>query len=268
MEEKILSKKVVLFGDYEGVCQLLENLPYSSSVCAIVGAFIRSQYNSDIENKARELNIPFLIQPKYKSIEYNQFVNKLKLFNPDLLLCNSYSMIIRDDVRNIFKGDCINVHGSLLPKNRGPNPTQWAIIKGEKKTGATIHYMDNGLDTGDIIVQKEVLIADYDTWVDVNHKICKTIGYLLNKYLPIIIQGKNNRVKQEHEQSTANFRLTPEYPKIDFIKMNDEQIYNLIRAQVRPLKGAYVELENDGRLYIDSIKTFDEIKVMRSKYEK
>ena len=73
----------------------------------------------------------------------------------------------------LFNYNCINVHWALLPKNRGANPTQWAIIKGEDRTGVTIHYMDESLDSGDIISQKELNIAVENTWVDVNDKLKK-----------------------------------------------------------------------------------------------
>lgn len=263
-----MGKKIILFGDTGGIEQLLKYISNNSQVCAIVGASIRSQYYEDMKLMAKKLGVAFLIQPKYKSKEYKKFINDIKTLNPNILLCNSYSMIVRNDVRSIFNYNCINIHGALLPRNRGPNPTQWAIIKGELNTGVTIHYMNDDLDSGDIICQKKVPIEFQDTWVTVKCKLKIATDKLLEHNLQDILSGKNKKIKQDDSKSTVNFRLTPEYPKIDFDKMKDKQIYDLIRAQVSPLSGAYIENNNGERIYIKEIKTMEEIKIMRIKYEK
>ena len=121
-----------------------------------------------------------------------------------MLICNSYSLIIRKNILEIFKFNCINIHWSLLPKNRGPNPTQWAIIKGEDKTGLTIHYMNQNLDSGDIIYQEEVKIGIKDTWVIVNENLKKVSLKLLKAKLPNILKGKNPRLKQNNLLSIIN----------------------------------------------------------------
>ena len=89
------------------------------------------------------------------------------------MICNSFSLILREDLLEKINYNAINIHSSLLPKNRGPNPIQWAILI-DKKTGLTIHFIDDGIDTGDIIFQKEVNIDFDDTWVVIT-KISKKL---------------------------------------------------------------------------------------------
>lgn len=261
-----MNKNIVLFGDTFGIKQLLKYIPINQ-IYAIVCASIRPQYMDELRVVSQRLDIPLLVQPKINSDEYKHFILELSSYKTDLLICNSYSMIIRKDIRNMFNNNCVNVHWSLLPKNRGPNPIQWAIIKGEKKTGITIHYMDDGIDTGDILVQQEIRIEEKDTWITLRNKLLLVSDKLLEQELPNILNGNIQSQKQNEKFSSVNFRLDENYPKIDFTKMNDYEIYNLIRAQVNPLKGAYIELENN-KEYINKLISYDAIQTLREKYGK
>ena len=259
-------KRVILFGDSFGIRELLKYID-KKFVVGIVGAIIRPQYFSYLKYIASNIKVPFIIQPKFDSEEYPIFRKAIEALKPDILICYSYSMLVRDDIRKIFDNNCINIHPSLLPKNRGPNPIQWSIIRGEKITGVTIHYMDNGFDNGDIIAQKEVLIDWEDTWVSLKKKLEDTTRLLLQREIENILTGKIKRKKQNEKEATHNFRLTPEFPRINLKKMNDIEIYNLIRAQVKPLRGAYIECKGQ-RYYFDKFIKFDLIKEIRRKYEK
>ena len=269
MEERILDKyyfnNVALFGDDFGIEQLVKYIDKSVIKC-IVGASVRPQYHEKLNYIANSLNIPFFVQPKYNSKEYDVFLKNLEELKLDILFCNSYSMIIRDDLRKIFNENCINIHHSLLPKNRGSNPIQWTLIKGEKTTGVTIHYMDSGIDSGDIIAQYEIAIAIDDTWITLKEKTTELSERLLQSIIIDILQNKNARRKQNEFEASTNKRLNHQFPKIDFKTMNDSEVYNLIRAQVSPLKGAYIELNNDKR-YMNQLLTIEKIKILREKYE-
>lgn len=260
-------KNIVLFGDTFGISQLLKYIP-NDRISAVVCASIRASYIDEIKEISQKLEIPFLVQPKFNSNEYRDFIVKISNLKTDLLICNSYSMIIREDIRNLFNNNCINVHWSLLPKNRGPNPIQWAIINNEKKTGITIHYIDENIDTGDIITQKEVVIEDKDTWIILRDKLLLASDILLKKELINIIDGNIVRTKQDEKLATTNFRLDENYPKINFSEMNNNEIYNLIRAQVSPLSGAYIELEDSEKKYINHLISYDEVQNLREKYAK
>jgi UDP-4-amino-4-deoxy-L-arabinose formyltransferase/UDP-glucuronic acid dehydrogenase (UDP-4-keto-hexauronic acid decarboxylating) len=256
--------KIALVGDAFGIEQLLRYIPHEKIKC-IIAASIRPQYMSELEKKAGNLGVPLLKQPKNSTPEYGLFTEEFGRLNIDLLMSNSYSMIIREDILKSIDYNAVNIHWALLPKNRGPNPIQWAIIKGEDKTGVTIHYMDSGIDSGDVISQKEVGIESKDTWVDLKEKLVEASGSLIEKTIPEILAGRNSRYSQNESDATVNLRLTPEYLKIDLKRMSDTEIYNLIRAQVRPLKGAYVETKG-GRVYFRDFVEFSETRQLREKY--
>ena len=182
--------RIILVGDTLGIHNLLSCSIDKNQVVCIVGASNRPQYHKSLSSIAGELEIPFLVQPKISTIyNYKKFLYKILQLQPDLLICNSYSMLIRDDLLQILNYNAINIHYSLLPKNRGCNPTQWCIIKGENKTGVTIHFMGNSFDNGDIIDQIELTICEDDTWVMVNKKLDTLSKELLNRNITNIING-------------------------------------------------------------------------------
>lgn len=259
-----LYNKILLFGDSLGLLLLLEAVPRA----LVAGAVISSSRPIDIpaaQALASELQIPIFIQPGFKTSEYPRFLEDLTHCRPDLILCNSYSMLIRKDVLNLVSGNALNVHASLLPKNRGPNPLQWALIRGETETGVSLHYMNETIDAGDLVAQIRMPIHITDTWVSIRDRATQLIKDLLRKQIPQVIQGLNQRFAQNESDVSVNPRLTPEYPKIDFKIMSDLQIHDLIRAQVEPLRGAYIEKENR-RIYFPRYISLAEVASFREIY--
>lgn len=257
---------IALVGDEIGIPQLTRHIPKSLIKCIVI-AEIRPQAIEFLSNFARRNRIKLLIQSDYKTKKYQQFINNFQKLNIDLLLCFSYSMIIRKDILKMVNFNAFNIHTSLLPKNRGPNPIQWAIIRGENVTGVTIHYMNENIDSGDIIAQKKIRIDFKDTWVTLRNKISKITDKMVKEHIPNILKGNIKRYRQNENIATYNQRLTADSPRIDFDKMNDRQIYDLIRAQVVPLKGAFIEMQNQ-RIYFKALVTFSKIKELRKKYER
>ena len=257
-------QRIAFVGDDYGIGELAAMLPRERIGC-IVGASIRPQYFDELKKIAASIDVPFLIQPKFGSEEYIEFVDRFGRLEPDMIFCHSYSMLIRKDLLETVGYNALNVHAALLPKNRGPNPIQWAIIRGEKRTGVTIHYMNEGLDTGDIVAQEPVEIDDCDTWVTLREKIFEATRRLLARTVDDILCGNVRGVPQQEKEATTNFRLTPDSPRIDFAQMSDRQIYDLIRAQVAPLRGAYIETEN-GRFHFPEMLSMEEIRTLRKNY--
>ena len=110
-----------------------------------------------------------------------EFIEELKNLNPDLICVVAYGKIIPEEILNIPRFGCINVHGSLLPKYRGAAPIQWAVINGEKETGITTMYMDKGMDTGDMILKEKVTIGDDETTGELWDRLSKIGANLLKK---------------------------------------------------------------------------------------
>ena len=140
----------------------------------------------------------------------------------------AYGKILPEEILNIPKYGCINVHGSLLPKYRGAAPIQWSIIKGEDETGVTTMYMDKGMDSGDMIAKEEIKIEDNDNIESLTNKLSIIASNMIIKYLPSLIDGTNNRVKQDISKVTFSPIITREDEHLDF-NVTAKEIFNRCR---------------------------------------
>ncbi|AWB46953.1 methionyl-tRNA formyltransferase [Paenibacillus sp. CAA11] len=156
---------------------------------------------------------------------------------PDLIVTAAYGQILPKQVLDLPKHGCLNVHGSLLPKYRGGAPIQRAIINGEKETGITLMYMAEGLDTGDMIAHKIVPILDEDTSGTMFEKLSVAGAELLKEQLPLILEGKAERIPQNDAESTYASNLTREDERIDW-SASSREIYNRVRGLV-PFSGGF-----------------------------
>lgn len=102
-----------------------------------------------------------------------EFIEEIKKINPDLICVVAYGKILPKEILEIPKYGCINVHASILPKYRGAAPIQWAVINGDKTTGVTTMFMDEGMDTGDILLKEETAISDDETTGELWEKLSK-----------------------------------------------------------------------------------------------
>lgn len=167
----------------------------------------------------------------------SSITQEIKQINPDLIVTCAYGQIIPKDILDIPRLGCINVHASLLPKLRGGAPIHRAIMNGYTKTGITIMYMNEKMDDGDIISQEEIPILDNDTATSLHDKLSILGAKLLIKTLPSIINGTNDRIKQNKDEVTFAFTIKREDERIDFSKTKRE-IYNQVRG-LNSWPGAY-----------------------------
>ncbi len=177
-----------------------------------------------------------VLQPKKIREEYEEIVS----LEPDIIITCAYGQIIPKEILNAPRLGCINVHASLLPKLRGGAPIHRAIINGLSKTGITIMYMNEGMDKGDIISQREIAIEDDDTAETLHDKLSILGRDLLLDTLPSIIDGTNERKAQDESEATYGFNITREDEHITFDKTS-RQIFNQIRG-LNSWPGAYVML--------------------------
>lgn len=187
-----------------------------------------------VKDLALSLKIP-VYQPE--NVNGGDMVKILKKYNLDLILLAGYRQIVKNEIISLPKLGCINIHESLLPKYRGHAPTNWSIINGETETGVTVHFVDEGVDTGDIIVQEKVEIGPNDTIMDVYWRGLKLWPKLLLMALDNIKNGVLP-VPQNHKIATYFGKRYPEDGHIDWTKSNKE-IFNLIRALVKPYPSAF-----------------------------
>ena len=174
-----------------------------------------------------------VIQPKRIKEEYEEII----ALEPDIIITCAYGQIIPKELLDYPKYGCINVHASLLPKLRGGAPIQRAIMNGYKKTGITIMYMEEKMDSGDMIEQEQIEILDTDNYKTLHDKLSKLGSELLIKTLPNILSGNINPIKQNEEEVTYGFNISKEDEKINFSKSKNE-IYNQIRG-LDGFSGAY-----------------------------
>lgn len=161
-----------------------------------------------VKKLALEENIP-VFQP----MRIRKDFEKLKNLDIDLIVTCAYGQIISKEVLDMPKYGCINVHASILPKYRGSAPIQWCLFNNDDVTGVTIMYMDEGMDTGDIIKIKEIPILDSDNVGTLHDKLSKLGCDLLLEVLPTIFNKTNDRIKQGN-----NYTMAP------MIKREDERL--------------------------------------------
>ena len=179
---------------------------------------------SPIKKVALDNNIKVLQQEKIRKEYENIFDLK-----PDIIITCAYGQIIPKELLDYPKYGCINVHASLLPKNRGGAPIHRAIINGEDKTGITIMYMAEGMDDGDIIRQEEIDILSDDNVGSLHDKLSRLGAELLIKTLPDILAGNIIRTKQNNDEATFSYIIKKEDEYVDFCDTT-KNVYNKIRG--------------------------------------
>lgn len=192
-----------------------------------------------VKEKAIEYNIP-VYQPV--KVREESFVEVLKEIQPEVIVVVAFGQILPESILNIPEYGCINVHASLLPKYRGAAPIQWSIIDGEQKTGITTMYMDVGLDTGDMLLQEEVMITPEETGGSLHDKLSILGGRLLVETLEQLEAKTIHRRKQDDSQSNYAKMLDKTCGLIDFHK-SAEEIERLIRG-LNPWPSAYTSYDN------------------------
>ena len=161
---------------------------------------------------------------------------------PDLLLCFYYRNMLREEVLKIPRLGALNLHGSYLPKYRGQVPVNWAVIKGDNETGATLHYMTGKPDAGDIVDQEKVPIEFHDTALDVFNKVTQAAVTVLARSLPLLLTDKATRMPMDLSRGSYFGRRRPDDGRIDWSRSALE-IYNLVRGVTHPYPGAFSYLE-------------------------
>ena len=218
---------------------------------------------SPVKEFALNKNFPIFQPTKVRNNP--EFIEKIKKLNPDFICVVAYGKILPKEILDIPRYGAINVHGSLLPKYRGAAPIQWAVLNGDKITGVTTIYMDEGMDTGDMILKEETQIGENETTGELWDRLSIIGAKLLVKTLKEIENGTAKREKQGKDFTTAPM-LKKEMAKIDWENQNAIQIKNLVRG-LNPIMGAYtflngkkikfwkVEIADKNEIFFDNIDT-------------
>ena len=179
-----------------------------------------------------------VFQPTKIRLEEN--VEFLRKYDADIFVVAAFGQILPKSILEMPKHGCINVHASILPKYRGAAPIQWAVINGDPVTGVTIQQMDIGVDTGDIIVIKELAIAEDETGGGLFDKLAVVGAEACVEALEQIANGTATRTPQNHDEATHVSMISKEFGIIDWNKSAVE-IERLIRG-LNPWPSAYTKL--------------------------
>ena len=211
---------------------------------------------SPVKEYALENGLDVYQPEKVKNNE--EFIEKIKVLNPDIICVVAYGKILPKEILQIPKYGCINVHASILPQYRGAAPIQWAVLNGDKQTGVTTMYMDVGMDTGDIILVEKTDIGEEETTGELWDRLSKMGGKLLAKTLKQIEEGTAPRQKQSDNFTKAPM-LNKEMSKIHWQNKTAREIHNLVRG-LNPIMGAYTFLNGKKiKIWKTKVRTENEL---------
>jgi methionyl-tRNA formyltransferase len=194
---------------------------------------------SPVKHAALKAGLEVFQPLKLKEESTARFLSK---FRPDVIVVVAYGHLIPKWMIDLPKHGCVNLHASLLPKYRGAAPIQWAIIRGESVTGVTTMKIDEGLDTGNILLKREVPIQGEDTTETLSERLSGVGADLMLETLPKLIRAEIQPQPQDHTQATFAPILKKEDGRIDW-KLRAEEIGWRVRG-LRPWPGAYTSFRS------------------------
>ena len=217
----------------------------------VVGVFTHeddlseNQWFRSISELAKRRSVPVW---KIESLRDEAALETVRRLTPDLIFSFYYRNMIPGEILALARLGAFNMHGSLLPKYRGRAPVNWAVLNGETETGATLHYMVERADAGDIVDQERVEIGAEETAPEVMAKVTEAACVVLERRLDELKAGCAPRTPQNHALATKFGRRRPEDGRIDWGR-SAQEIVNLVRAVTRPFPGAFTDTEA-GRFYV------------------
>ena len=192
-------------------------------------------YFREFDDLARQWGVPLY---KIDNVSVPLDTERMKRLKPDLIFCIGWPQVIGKEILGIPSCSCIGIHPTLLPERRGGAPINWCLIDGLSKSGVTLFYFDEGIDSGDIIAQQEFEITLEDTAKTVLDKVANISVELIKEYYPFLEKGDALRISQDNTRATYTRRRRPEDGVIDWRKTS-LSIYNWIRALTLPFPGAF-----------------------------
>src|SRR5438105_1201345 len=187
------------------------------------------------------LDLPVLQPDRIKSLES---VHAIRALKPDVIVVMAYGQILPRGVLETPRVACLNLHASLLPRWRGAAPIQAAIAAGDRETGITVMYMDEGLDTGDILLQRKIALASNETGGSLHEKLAQIAPEALLESLRTLAKGSAPRIPQDDALAAYAPKLKRGDGRIDWSELA-QRIERKIRA-FNPWPGAFMTISIDG----------------------
>jgi methionyl-tRNA formyltransferase len=237
--------KVIFMGTPDFAVPALQDLINSDH--EIVGVFTKppkpagrgyQEIKSKVHILAEESGLPVFTPSTFKEVKN---VEQFKKLNADVAVVAAYGLILRKEILDAPKYGCINIHPSRLPRWRGAAPIQHTILSGDKETSVCVMQMDEGMDTGDILLQKDLEVPTEMTAKDLHDKTAIIGGEMITQVLDQINNGSANPVAQSTEGVLYAAKITRDSERINWHK-NAEEIFNQIRT-FSPRPGAFFRYE-------------------------
>ncbi len=246
---------------YMGVLYIDELLRAGDEIVGVVawpghagfyeGWYIPVEY--DVRTKAFQHYLP-LYEPDPNKLNSPEFVKVIKSLEPDYVISGYYGKIFKEQILSIPPKGCINIHPTGLPRFRGLSPYFSHMLFGDDRNYITMHWLDRGVDTGDIIAQASVEILPSDTGFICGHRLTEAGAAMFRKYWPLVKEGKAPRIKQDESQA-SNFNFSWDIAEINWQESN-VQIWNLVRCLTKPLGGAWTMI-GGYKMHVWAVKTVD-----------
>jgi len=233
--------RVAFLGSQEIGARCLEVVADAGHEIVGVGAFVpgeHERWTDDVARVAQERGLPRLRGRRFRT---EDALGELRKLAPDILFAIGWRWILPPAVLAIPPKGCLGIHGSLLPRLRGFAPVNWALIRDEPRTGPTLFYFDEGMDTGDVVGQRAFEIGDEDDAGTVRRRLADAAVDLLAAHLPGLAAGTAPRVPQPAEGATYGDRRRPEDGVIDWT-LDPRSVFNWVRGLTRPYPGAFTFL--------------------------
>ena len=235
--------RVVFLGSQDIGARCLEVILDGGHEVAAIGTFSPAEHESwddAVHRMAVDRSIPILGQPRFRSPEA---IAELRTHAPDIMLVAGWRWILPAEVLDVPPLGTLGIHGSLLPRLRGFAPVNWALIRGERETGPTLFYFDEGCDTGDIVDQRAFAITDDDDAATIRDRIADESVEMLRDALPLLAAGTAPRRPQNHEDATFGEQRRPDDGLVDW-SMSTKQVIDWVRGLTRPYPGAFAVLDD------------------------
>lgn len=232
---------ILFMGGHELGAKTLEHLINNNiNVVGVVVSKNDNDWYRGVDEVAYKFNLNLYEE---KNINDQNFLNKIKSLNLDLIVCVNFDQILKKDIINLPTIGCINTHASLLPKYRGRAPLNWAMINGEKYSGVTVHFIDEGIDTGDILLQEKIKI-DEDYYIsDLLNKVKKIYPKIVLNAIRALESNNLNLIKPDLSKGFYVNKRSKYDGEIDFSKPSKD-IMNFIKAISKPYPGAFLYNNN------------------------
>jgi methionyl-tRNA formyltransferase len=214
-------------------------IPKEFNISYSPGKPVNNVLHKDFNVLGKQFDIPvFEVNQNIKD-----YIETIEILKPDFILAIGWYYMIPKNILCIANKGAAGIHASLLPKGRGNAPLVWSLINGEPKSGITFFYFADGVDNGDIIGQREILIDENETIKTLLDKVEIESKSLLLEFIPLIAENKVEAYAQDNNEATYYPKRSPEDGLIDW-KKSSKDIDRFIRAQTKPYPGAFTIIEN------------------------